>query len=88
MDEDIEKMVMKTKHGSYEFLLMPFGLCNVHNLHELIFYEKLNDFVINYIDNLLVYSKTIEEYAKHFEYVWNKFQQNIFFANRTKNEFI
>lgn len=53
-----------------------------------IFDEKLNDFVINYIDNLLVYSKTIEEYAKHFEYVWNKFQQNNIFANRTKNEFI
>ncbi len=92
MDEDIEKMVMKTKHCSYEFLVMPFGLRTVPLMFttfmNFIFDEKLNDFVINYIDNILVYFKTIEEYAKHLEYVLNMFQQNIFSANRTKNKFV
>ncbi len=92
MDEDIEKIVMKTKHGSYEFLVMPFGVCNVPLMFttfiNFIFNEKLNDFVINYIDNILVYCKTIEKYVKHLKYVLNKFQQNIFFTNRTKNEFV
>jgi hypothetical protein len=77
MDEDIEKMVMKTKHGSYEFLVMPFGLCNVPyqftTFMNFIFGEKFNDFMINYIDNILVWFKSIEEYAEHLEYVLNKF---------------
>jgi hypothetical protein len=91
VDEDIEKMVMKTKHGSYEFLVMPFGLCNVPLMFttfmNFIFHEKLDDFVINYIDNILVYSKTIEEYT-YLEYVLNKFQQNIFLPIEQKNEFV
>ncbi len=57
----VEKMVMKTRYGSYEFLVMPFGLCNIllmfTTLMNSIFHEKLDDFVIIYIDDILVYSK-------------------------------
>jgi hypothetical protein len=53
-----------------------------------IFHEKLDKFMIIYIDDILVYSKTSEEHAEHLEYVLNKLWQNkLFTTNRTKNEF-
>ncbi len=51
------------------------------------FHEKLDEFMIVYINDILVYSKTVEEHVKHLEYVWSKLQENHFFANRVKNEF-
>ncbi len=91
MDEDVEKMAMRTMYNLYEFLVMQFGLCNAlltfTTLMNLIFFEKLDEFVIIYIDDILVYSKIVKEHTKHFEYVLNKFRQNKLFANRLKNEF-
>jgi hypothetical protein len=71
----MEKIAMKTKYGSYEFglykfLMMPFGLSNTASMFTIfmnfMFHEKLNKFVIIYIDDILVYSKKVEEHAKHF----------------------
>jgi hypothetical protein len=74
--------------------MMPFGLCNAPltfmTLMNLIFHEKLDVFMIIYIDNILVYSKIIEEHVEHVEhveYVSNKLHENKVFANKTKNEF-
>jgi hypothetical protein len=79
MDEDVEKMAMMTKYGSYEFLVMPFGLCNAPSkfmtLMNFIFHEMLDEFVIIiYIDDILVYSKIAKEHAEHLEYVLSKFR--------------
>jgi len=43
--------------------------------------------MIIYIDDILVYSKIIEEHVEHLEYVLSKFRQNKLFANRGKFEF-
>ncbi len=84
-------MTMKTMYGSYEFFMMPFKLCNVLStfttLMDSIFHEKLDEFVIIYIDDILVYSKTMKKHAKHLKYVLNKLYENKFFANKAKNEF-
>jgi hypothetical protein len=60
--EDFEKTTMWTKYGLYEFLVMFFGLCNTlaifKTLMNLIFHEKLDEFVIIYIDDIFIYSKT------------------------------
>jgi len=65
VNENIEKIAMKT--SLYEFLVMPFKLCNgplmFTTFMNFIFLEKLYEFVIIYIDDNLVYSKTIEEHA-------------------------
>jgi hypothetical protein len=67
---------MRTKYGSYEFLRMPFKLCNVSltftTFMNSIFHEKLNEFMIIYIDHILVYFKIVEEHVEHLEYVLNK----------------
>ncbi len=52
-----------------------------------IFHEKLDEFVIIYIDDILVYSKIVEEHMKHLEYLLNKLLKNQLFANKAKNEF-
>jgi hypothetical protein len=57
--------------------MMPFKLCDVllsfTTFMKFIFHEKLNEFVIIYIDDILVYSKTMEEHVKHLKHVLNKF---------------
>jgi hypothetical protein len=70
---------MKTKYGLYEFLVINLGYVmphQCHNLDEFTFYEKLDMFMIIYIDDILVYSKIVEEHVEHLEYVMSKFQSN------------
>ncbi len=86
----MEKMKMRTRSNSYKFLMMPFGFCNVSlmftTLVNLIFHEKLDEFMIIYIDDILVYFKMAKEHAENLEYVLNKLHVNNFFANRVKSE--
>ena len=81
---DEEKTACRTRYGSFEFLVMPFGLCNAPatftTLMNNIFHEYLDDFVIIYIDDILVYSKTTEEHAEHLEKVFQKLRSNKLYA--------
>jgi hypothetical protein len=60
----MEKTTMKTHYGSYEFLIMLFGLCNAPStfttLMNSIFHDKLDEFLIIYIDDIHIYSKSVE----------------------------
>ena len=80
MQGDEEKMACRTRYGSFEFLVMPFRLCNAPatftTLMNNIFHEYLDDLVIIYIDDILVYSKTVEEHAEHLKKVFQKFWSN------------
>ena len=90
-DGDIEKTACRTRYGSYEFLVMPFGLCNAPStfttLMNTIFREEMDDFVIVYIDDILVYSKTAEEHARHLEAVLGRLRDNKLYANGEKSDF-
>jgi hypothetical protein len=70
---DVENMAMKTRYDLYEFLVMLFGLCSTLStftmLMNSIFHEKLYEFMNIYIDDILVYSKFVEEHATHLEFV-------------------
>jgi hypothetical protein len=63
---DEYKTAMRTQYGSYEFLVMPFGLCNAPaifmTLMNNIFGKMIDEGVVVYLDDILVYSKTIEEH--------------------------
>ncbi len=82
--------MLRNRHGLYEFLVVPFELCNASSMFTSFmtsnFHENLNEFVIINIDDILVYSKIVKEHVEHLEYVLRKLQQNKLFFNRAKNE--
>src|SRR4051812_2460227 len=67
-EEDIPKTAFITRYGSYEYTVMSFGLTNApatfSRLMNYIFMEYLDKFVVVYLDDILIYSKTDEEHAE------------------------
>ena len=71
--ENIPKTDFSTRYGLYEFTVMSFGLTNAlayfMYLMNSIFMEELDVFVIIFIDDILIYSKTQEDHARHIHIV-------------------
>jgi hypothetical protein len=69
--EDIPKTAFSTRYGMYEYLAMSFGLTNApaHFMYliNLVFMPKLDKFVMVFIDDFLIYSKSEEEYEQHLQ---------------------
>jgi hypothetical protein len=67
--EDIPKTAFTVRYGLYEYLVMSFGLMNVlaHFMYlmNLVFMPELDQFVMGFIDDILVYSKSMEEHKEH-----------------------
>ncbi len=68
-ERDEEKTTCRTRYGSYEFLVMPFGFTNAPTTFctfmNDIFREWFDDFVVIYIDDILIYSGFMEEHEEH-----------------------
>jgi hypothetical protein len=66
--EDIPKTAFTTRYGPYEYLVMSFGLMNVpaHFMYLMnsVFMSELDKFVVVFIDDILVYSKSMEEHLR------------------------
>ncbi len=88
---DEEKTTCRTRYGSYEFLMTPFGLTNAPatfcTLMNDIFQEWLDDFVVVYIDDILIYSGSLKEHAEHLRKVFQKLKENKLYAKLEKCEF-
>ncbi len=91
VERDEENIACHTRYGSYEFLVMPFGLTNAPitfcTLMNDIFREWLDDFVIVYIDDILIYSSSLEEHAKHLRKVFQRLKENKLYAKLEKCKF-
>jgi len=91
VEGDEEKTACHTRYGSYEFLVMPFGLTNALAtfciLMNDIFREWLDDSVVVYIDDILIYSGSLEEHAEHLRKVFQRLRENKLYAKLEKCEF-
>jgi hypothetical protein len=80
-----------TRYGQHEFTVMPFGLTNAHvyfmNFMNKVFMEELDKFVVVFIDDIFVYSQSVEEHGQHLRIVLGKLQDNQLYAKFSKCEF-
>lgn len=71
--EDIPKTAFRMRYGHYEYSVMSFGVTNAPCVFmeyvNRTFHQYLDKFVVVFIDDILIYSKTDEEYAKHLRIV-------------------
>ena len=90
-DGDIPKTAFHTSYGHYEFKLMSFGLTNeivvFMNLMNKVFREYLDSFVIVFIDDILIYSKTKENHEHHLRLTLQVLRQHHLYAKFSKCEF-
>jgi hypothetical protein len=88
---DIPKTAFVTRYGQYEFTVMPFGLTNAPtyfmNLMNNVFMEELEKFVVVFIDDILIYSKSAEEHEQHLRVILNKLRAHELYAKFSECEF-
>jgi hypothetical protein len=85
------KTTFKTHHGHYQFKVMPFGLSNALAIFQCtmnsILVAFLRKFVIVFMDDILVYSKSLQEHARHLEEVFTVLRGHKFYVKKSKCAF-
>ena len=89
--DDVPKTAFRTRYGHFEFLVLPFGLTNapatfMHLMHS-IFREHVDAFVIIFLDDILVYSRTLEEHKTHVRKTLEILKKHKLYAKMTKCSF-
>jgi len=90
-EDDIPKTAFKTRFGHYEFTILPFGLTNAPgvfmSLMNGVFREYLDKFVQVFIDDILIYSRTIEEHDEHLRLVLQCLREHKLYGKLSKCSF-
>ncbi|GJZ80623.1 putative reverse transcriptase domain-containing protein [Tanacetum coccineum] len=90
-EEDIPITAFRMRYDHYEFQVMPFGLTNAPvvftDLMNRVCKPYLDKFVIVFIDDILIYSKTNEEHSEHLKIILDLFKKEKLYANISKCDF-
>jgi hypothetical protein len=88
---DIPKTAFTTRYGLYEYTIMSVGLTNAPayfmNLMNKVFMEFFDKFVVVFIDDILIYSKSEEEHATHLRLILETLREHQLYAKFSKCEF-
>ena len=90
-DADVPKTAFRTRYGHYEFLVMPFRLTNVPtafmDLMNRVFRPYVDQFVVVFIDDILVYSKDAQEHEQHLRIVLQTLREKQLYAKLSQCDF-
>ena len=85
------KTAFRTQYGHYEFLVMPFGLTNAPtafmDLMNRVFRPYVDKFLVVFLDDILVYSKDVQEHEQHLKLVPQKLREKKLYAKLNKCDF-
>ena len=88
---DIPKTAFRTQRGQFEFLVMPFGVTNApatfQRLMNTIFKDELDDFILVYLDDILIFSQTLQEHISHIRQALEKLREAKLYARLHKCSF-
>jgi hypothetical protein len=89
--KDIPKTAFTTRYGLFEYLVMSFGLMNapIHFMYLMNsgFISELDKFVVVFIDDILIYSRSMEEHEEHLQIVLQQLRDHQLYAKFSKCEF-
>jgi hypothetical protein len=89
--EDIPKTAFTTRYGLFEYLVMSFGLMNApaHFMYLMnyVFIPELDKFVVVFIDDILIYSRSKEEHEEHLQNVLRRLREHQLYARFSMCEF-
>ena len=90
-EEDIQKTAFNTRYGQFEYLVVPFGLTSAPStfmaLMNHILHPYLDKFAIAYLDDVLIFSKTLEDHVVHVRTILDEFRKHKLYAKESKCEF-
>ena len=86
--EDVHKTVFRTHNGLYEFLVMPFGLCNAPATFQALLNDVLRPFlrhfVLVFFDDILIYSMSWADHLRHLRAILRELCLHRLFVKRSK----
>jgi hypothetical protein len=90
-DEDIQKTAFRPRYGHFEHVVMPFGVTNAPAVFmdymNRVFRLFLDKFVVVFIGDILIYSRSREDHEEHLRQVLQVLREKQLYANESKCEF-
>jgi len=89
--EDVQKTTFRSRYGHYEYVVMSFGVTNAPAIFmdymNRIFWPYLDQFVVVFIDDILIYSESREEHTEHLRVVLEVLREHKLYGKLSKYEF-